>query len=625
MSQEKQGKLKIFLGYAAGVGKTYSMLEAARVRQSEGVDVVIALAVTHGRKETEKLLVGLEVLPTREITYHGAAFQEIDLNGILARRPELVIVDELAHSNIPGSRHIKRYMDVEELLAAGIDVYTTLNIQHLESFQDSIEQATGVSVRERVPDRILDTASEIELIDLPPEELLERLRQGKVYVPDQAARAIHKFFRIENLQILREIALRKTAAIVDSDRVKRHHVTTYGVAPKLLASIGPSPFSERVVRLTKRLADMLQAEWLVVSVETPEMELRSLDEKNQVRKHLKLAEELGAKVITLPGESIADTIFTYAKANRVTQIVLGHSLRSWWQRFWYKSPVDELVRKDGAIDIYVISSGKNEATERNESVWAKVEKEHHPRKIAKDIFLPLGLVGLLTAVVTPLCECFSSTLLAISYFFSVFLAAIFLKPCSFYVYVAAAIISLDVVCTDLRNWFLEGDLFLFSVAIFFIGGMVNYLTTKNRRLVAAAVSHHQEVFRLFDLSRDLAAALGPAVMLARLNQHIKTVIQAEAILYFIEDKTYKQIGSVDSPFDMTEKMAAEWAIDHQEAAGFETDTLPSAKGLWIPLTVARRRVGSLGIYSKGLSLIEHRPLLEAFAHLMALSLDRGEN
>lgn len=218
MPSERRGRLKIFLGYAAGVGKTFSMLEGARQKKNEGVDVVIGLAVTHGRKETERLLEGLEILPTAKVPYKGVELAELDVDGVLRRAPALVIVDELAHTNVPGSRHIKRYMDVEELLEAGIDVYTTLNIQHLESFQDSIEQATGVAVHERVPDRTLDEANEVELVDLAPEELLERLRQGKVYVPDQAARAIHKFFKKENLQLLREIALRKTAAIVDTGR-----------------------------------------------------------------------------------------------------------------------------------------------------------------------------------------------------------------------------------------------------------------------------------------------------------------------------------------------------------------------------------------------------------------------
>ncbi len=619
---EKKGKLKIFLGYAAGVGKTYAMLEAAGVRQAEGVDVLIGLALTHGRKETEKLLVGLEVFPTVGIKYKGVELQELDLDGILRRKPQLVIVDELAHTNIPGSRHHKRYLDVEEILDAGIDVYTTLNIQHLESFQDPIEQATGIAIRERVPDRILDAADEIELVDLAPEELLERLRQGKVYVPDQAQRAIHKFFKMENLQLLREIALRKTAAIVDSGRVKMTKELSLGIAPKLLASIGPSPFSERVIRVAKRLADMLKAEWLVAFVETPDMAYRAPDEKSQIGKHLRLAEELGAKAIILPGESIADTIFLYAKANGVTQIILGHSLMPWWKRFWYKSPVDELVRKDDAIDIYVISSGKGEKVKgqlRSSGARFPSFSELLPK-----IALPFGLVLLLTIILCPFAEYFSPTSLAISYFLSVALAALFLRPISFYVYVFFAIFMLDAVYVkDFDQWILRGEPLLFSAATLSIGVMVNMLVERHRRLVGTVVSRHQEIFRLYDLSRDLAAAIGPHDMLALLNQHLAVLSPAEGLLYLIEEGQRKQLGQVATPFDMTETMAAEWAIDHQEAAGFETDTLPSAKGLWLPLTVAHRRVGALGIYAGGKSLSDQRPLLEAFAHLMALSLDRG--
>jgi two-component system sensor histidine kinase KdpD len=628
MNQDRRGRLKIFLGYAAGVGKTYTMLEGARQKKAEGIDVVIALAVTHGRKETEKLLEGLESLPTAKIPYKGVELAELDLDGVLQRKPSLAIVDELAHTNVPGSRHIKRYMDVEELLGAGIDVYTTLNIQHLESFQDPIEHATGVVVRERVPDRILDEADEVELVDLAPEELLERLRQGKVYVPEQAARAIHKFFKKENLQLLREIALRKTAAIVDTGRGRIPGETvTAQVAPKLLASIGPSPFSERVIRVTKRLADMLKAEWLVASVETPEMAFRPEEQRRQLAHHLRLAEDLGAKVVTLPGESIADTIFEYAKTHGVTQIILGHSLMPWFKRLWKRSPVDELVRKDAAIDVYVISSGVVGGE--------KLEVPSVPSKVARTTFrmfstlvIPLMVVGLFTIALAPFCDVLSPTSFAIAYLLSTALAALFLPPISFYIYVVSALFMLDAVyVTDIEQWLTQGEPLLFAISTFVIGIVVNRLTSKQRWLAAAAVYRHQEMLRLFELSRDLAAASGSEAMLTRVNQHLGVLAQAEAVLYLKENGEYKKFGAVDAVFDATEQMAALWAIGHKEIAGMGTDTLPSARGMWIPLSVADRSVlGALGVYPKeGASLDEHRPILEAFAHLMALSLDRSED
>jgi two-component system sensor histidine kinase KdpD len=597
------------------------MLEAARVRKAEGVDIVVGLAMTHGRKETERLLEGLEIVPSMKVSYKGVQLDEFDLDGILRRSPEIALVDELAHTNIPGSRHVKRYMDVEELLESGIDVYTTLNIQHLESFQDPIEQATGIVVRERVPDKILDEADEIELIDLAPEDLLERLRQGKVYVPDQAARAVHKFFRKENLELLREISLRKTASIVDSSRTKGPtKVEAHKLAPKLLASIGPSPFSERVVRVTKRLADMLRAEWLVVSVETPDTAFLSEEQKGLISNHLKLAEELGAKVLRLPGESIADTILEFAQANRVTQIILGHSMMPWYRRLYKRSPVDELVKKGGTIDIYVISSGQGEKLQ-----YQPLKKPTKARSFFYSLFLPLTLVGLLTLIIDPLSRVLSLTLIALFYLLSVALAALFLPPLSFYVYVVAAIFVLDsFYIRDLDMWMPHGEPILFSAATFLVGVLVNRLTFTQRRLAKIAVARHQELLRLFDVSKDLAAAAGPAAMLSRLSHHLLTFMPAEALLYVSEDGEFKKIGHTTSPFDATEEMAARWAVEHQEAAGRETDTLPSAKGFWLPLTVARKKVGALGIYPVGNSSYkEHEALLTAFAHLMALSLDRS--
>ncbi len=311
-TRQARGKLKIFLGYAAGVGKTYAMLEAAHQRQAEGVEVVVGYIETHGRAETEALVANLEVIPRQQVTYRGTTLPEMDVDAVLARRPQLALVDELAHTNAPGSRHPKRYLDVEELLGAGIDVYTTMNVQHLESLNDVVAQITGVTVHEKVPDSILDEAGEIEVVDLPPPELLQRLQEGKVYVPEQAARAIQQFFRMGNLTALRELALRRSAERVDEQM--RAYMQTRAIpgpwpaGERLLVCVSSSALGERLVRAARRLADELKAEWLAVHVGTPGDARQSQANADQVAHILQLTEELGGKAVTLPGQNVADAI-----------------------------------------------------------------------------------------------------------------------------------------------------------------------------------------------------------------------------------------------------------------------------------------------------------------------------
>src|SRR5512143_1713896 len=315
--KEKRGKLKIFLGAAPGVGKTYEMLTAARRRKEEGVDVVVGVVETHGRAETEAQLAGLEAIPRRQVEYKGRTLSEMDLDAILKRRPALVLVDELAHTNAEGSRHPKRYQDVAEILDAGIDVYTTLNIQHLESLNDVVAQVTGVVIHETIPDRVIDEASEIEVIDLPPEELLLRLKEGKVYIPDQAARAIQEFFRKGNLTALREMSLRRAAERVDNQM--RSYMRTRAIpavwpaSERLLVCISPSPYAEKIVRTARRLADELNADWFVVYVEVATKPDLGLAHRARIDGALRLAESLGAKARTIAGHSIEKAVLAYAR------------------------------------------------------------------------------------------------------------------------------------------------------------------------------------------------------------------------------------------------------------------------------------------------------------------------
>ena len=351
----KRGRLKIFLGYVAGVGKTYAMLEAAHQRREQGIDIVVGYIETHKRKETEELVEGLEVLPRKQVEYHNVSLPEMDVDGVITRRPQLVLVDEFAHTNAPGSRHPKRYQDVQEILAAGIDVYTTLNIQHLESLNDIVAQVTGVIVRETIPDRVIDEASEIEVIDLPPDELLVRLQEGKVYVPDQAARAIQKFFRKGNLTALREMSLRRAAERVD-DQMRAYMQTRaiqgiWAAGERLLVCISPSPLSERLIRTTRRLADELNAEWIALYVETPQFASMSQEKRDRVANILQLAEDLGARSYTLSSsssmDSVSQTVIEFAHKNNITKIVMGKPLRPRWQELIRGSLVDKLIHKSG--------------------------------------------------------------------------------------------------------------------------------------------------------------------------------------------------------------------------------------------------------------------------------------
>ena len=357
---EERGKLKIFLGAAPGVGKTYAMLQAAQAKMNDGVDVVVGVVETHGRRETEVLLKGFELVPRLRAEYKGRTLDEMDLDAVLARRPGLVLVDELAHTNAPGSRHAKRYSDIEELIEAGIDVYTTLNIQHVESLNDVVAKVTRIRIRETVPDRILDRADDIEVIDLSPEDLIHRLREGKVYVPEQAARAIKHFFSPGNLTALRELALRRTAQRVDEQMLNymRMHAISgpWAAAERVLVCVNELPGGPELIRHAKRIADRLHAPWIAVFVDTGRQERSDAGALDRVAETMRLAAKLGGKTITLPGSKIADEIIDYARANNITQIILGRSARSRWYELLHGSVVRDLLQKSGGISVHVIAS-----------------------------------------------------------------------------------------------------------------------------------------------------------------------------------------------------------------------------------------------------------------------------
>ena len=360
----KRGKLKIFLGYAAGVGKTYSMLQDARSR-SHDTDLAVGIVETHKRLETAELLQGLEIIPNKKIEYRGVTLSEMDIDAVLARHPQLVLVDELAHTNAPVSRHPKRYQDVMELLDAGIDVYTTLNVQHIESLRDTVEQITGISMHETIPDTVIDTAEEIRLVDLPPDELLQRLKEGKVYVPEQVAHAMEDFFRKGNLTALRELTMRAAAERVD-EQVRSYMYShsirgPWATGERLMVCISPSSSGSRLVRTARRLATQLAAEWFAVYVETPDNLRLSPGESERLTTTLRLAEEMGAKAITIQGNSISEAVIDYAIKNNITKIVVGKPLRRRWLKLRDEVVLDRIIHQSEDIDVYVVS-GSGEPT-----------------------------------------------------------------------------------------------------------------------------------------------------------------------------------------------------------------------------------------------------------------------
>ncbi|MCL4266913.1 MAG: sensor histidine kinase KdpD [Anaerolineae bacterium] len=629
--QQTHGRLKIFLGYAAGVGKTYAMLEAAHQRQAEGVDVVVGYVETHGRAETQTLLDGLELVPRHQVEYRGTTLPEMDIDAVLARRPQLALVDEFAHTNAPGSRHPKRYLDVIDLLDAGIDVYTTLNIQHLESLNDVVAQITGIVVRETVPDRVLDEASELQFVDLPPDELLKRLKEGKVYVPDQAARAIQKFFRKGNLTALREIALRRAAEQVDEQM--RAYMQTRAIpgpwpaSERLLVCVSPSPLSEKLVRGTRRLADELNAEWFAVYVELPAHERLSLTERDRVARTLLLAEELGAKTVTAPGHTITDTVVNYARSHNVTKIIVGKPLRPRWQEWLRGSVVDQLIRQSGSIDVYVISSEPERPSPLvNTQSW----RSHTPwSRYAYGV----GLVGLATALGELLHPPLSVTNVLIIYLFVQIVAGVFLGRGPAILASILGVLTFDFFFVPPQYTFAVADTeyVLTFAGLFAVGMVISYLTARLRQQAERAQQRANEAANLYELGRALAVASEMETITQTVIDHITETFSREAAIFLPDANGSQTLQLVaHSPEfvpDENETAVATWAFEHGQPAGRGTNTLPAAYSRYLPLKTANGVEGVLGVRPQAETALlspEQRRLLEAFAGLAALAVERAQ-
>ena len=625
--QNRRGKLKIFLGYAPGVGKTYTMLEAARLRKKD-TDIVVGIVETHGRVETEALLEGLEVVPRRQVEYRGIKLTEMDIDAVLARHPQLALVDELAHENAPDSRHPKRYQDIEELLEAGIDVYTTLNIQHIESGRNTVAQITGVWVRETVPDVFVDNASEIEMVDLPPDELLKRLKEGKVYIPEQIAPATESFFRKGNLTALRELAMRTAGKHVGEQTLaymKTHGITgPWPSTERLLVCISSSPAGNRVVRNARRLAYQLGAEWYVVYVETPDAHL-SPGQQERLTSTLRMADRMGAQVATIQGNSVINAVTEFAAKNNITKIVVGKSQKNWWSRLFSRSIVNQLIRRSEHFDVYIVGSrGEPAQSEPRKTAG----KETHPNWLR--YLYGLGLVALATLLGQWIHGVFATTTVAMLYLLAVVITAYLWGLGPSILVSVIGVLAFDFFHVPPYLTFRVADTqYIFTfLALLLVGIVISYLAMRVRRQTESTRRRERETAALYSLGRDLAISSDLESYILAITKRAKETFGHDAIVFLPDPpkkETLKPYTSIPNiTIDENELAAAVWSFQHQRIVGHGTDTLPSAKAQYLPLVTARGAVGVIAISAidtSGELTIEQERLLEAYADLAAVAIE----
>jgi two-component system sensor histidine kinase KdpD len=626
----RRGKLVIFFGAAPGVGKTYAMLEAARTERDLRRDVVLGVVETHGRFDTGALVIGLELLPRRKVTHRAMVLEEFDLDAALARKPGLILIDELAHTNAPGSRHAKRWQDVEELLDAGIDVYATLNVQHIESLNDVVAQITGVVVRETVPDRVLEEATEVRLIDLPPDELLERLQEGKVYIPEQARRAIESFFRKGNLIALRELALRSTAERVDAQmRLYKTEHNIRGVWPtteRLLVSVSPSPSSARLVRAARRMAASLQADCIAVSVETPASLRMSETDRERLSANLRLAEELGAEPVRLKGEHAAEELVRYARERNATKIVIGKPTHPRWRDLASPSFLDEVVRSSGDIDVYVISGADTAPAQASGT-----PSRRRPRVDPRAYVASLAAAVAATAIAWLLFGRRQLADVVMVYLLGILLVSL---RFGYGPSIAAAVLSvllldfffvppyLSFAVTDLQH------VVMFAV-MFVVAVVVSNLTRRVRVQADEARYRERRTASLYGVSRELAATRATTNLALVAARHVHDVFDAKVAVWLEgTEGRLDNAATGDHAFIPNEEEAgvAEWVFSHGKPAGRGTDTLPSASALYVPLRGAQGRIGVLGVQPKDPRRFqdpEQRTLLDVFASQVGSAIERS--
>ncbi|WP_241284980.1 DUF4118 domain-containing protein [Burkholderia cenocepacia] len=641
--KQRRGQLKIFFGASAGVGKTYAMLQAARQRRQEGVDVVVGIVETHGRSETAALLDGLDVLPPARIDYRGRTLAEFDLDGALARAPQLILVDELAHSNVQGARHLKRWQDVYELLDAGIDVYTTVNVQHLESLNDVVGAITGIRVWETVPDRVFDAADEVTLVDLPAEELLERMRDGKVYLAQQAERAVRNFFRKGNLIALRELALRRTADRVDAQmreyRADRSIQRIWQARERLLVCVGPGPEAPTLVRAAARLAASLKADWIAVYVETPRLQRLPDARRQRTLDALKLAAELGAETATLAGADAVAALIGYAKVRDVSKLVAGGSPKVGLARRFARPFGEQLAERAGDVDLMLIrASASDEARAAPLDARARDWRDAFAqfgthRSPPRHYAYAAAICAAITVVASVVSGRLDLTNLVMLYLLGVVFSAVRLGRGPGVLQSFLSVAAFDFFFVPPRMSFSVSDTqyLLTFFGMLLTSLVISHLTSTLTRQASVAQRRERRTGAIYAMARELGAALTTEQIVEIGSRHVGEVFRARVAFLLPDsaDQVRQKIEEPDAAVTLTgaelDSDVGQWVYDQQKPAGRGTDTLPATAALYLPLKAPMRTRGVLAVASREpreLEVPEQQRMLDAFAAQIALALER---
>jgi len=640
-AKAKRGRLKIFFGAAAGVGKSYAMLLAARERRAENLDVVVGLIETHGRKETQALLEGLEVLPTRKIDYKGTILHEFDLDAALKRRPSIILVDELAHTNAPGCRHPKRWQDIHELLDAGIDVYTALNVQHLESLNDDIGQISGIRVWETVPDTVYEDADEIELVDLPPDELLIRLKEGKIYLPQQAQEAIKHFFRKGNLIALRELALRQTANRVDAqmlDYREDHAIRDiWQVNERILVCIGPNSLAERLVRAGKRLAASLRGEWIVVYVETPQLQRLSAEKRDAVLRVLRMAEQLGAETVTLSAPDMSKALVDFSKERNVTKIVMGKPSRRGWRRWLLGSVVDKIISEAHNINVYLLGSPQGEGKIQEASLFNRAPLPGLKNRLGKSgknryldyiwVTIVIGLCSLLAEIMVGKFEL--ANMVMVYLLGVIFVATRFGRGPSIMASILG-VAALDFFFVSPYLTFSVADSqYLVTLGAMLTVAMVTSSLMANVRSQAKVAAHRERrASALYTMSKELSRSQSEDDIVRTAVRQVYSEFSSRNVILFPNNNgrvVYPKQKSIAESLHGADLSIAQWVFDHNEMAGQGTNTLPGASAIYFPINNEDKVLGVLALLPVNLRRVflpEQQKLLETFLRQIGQAVER---
>jgi len=629
-AQEGRGRLKVFLGAAPGVGKTWEMLTDGRQRREAGVDVVIGVVETHGRRETEALVHGHEIIPRRDVDHQGHSLGEMDIDAILARHPQLVLVDELAHTNAPGSRHPKRYQDVEELLDAGIDVYSTINIQHVESLNDVVASFTRVRVRETVPDSILENA-EIEVVDIPPDELIERLRDGKVYIPQEATRALTHFFSKSNLTALRELALRRAAQAVDAqmlDHVRSHALAgSFAVGERIVVAVSELPVAAELVRAGKRLADALRAPWTAVYIETRRSQGMIDDDRRQLADTLALASRLGASTATVPAASVVEGLRAFAADARATQIVIGKSARPWWFEMRHGSVVDQLVRTIDDVAVHVLPGEPDAKPGQPRSAvvvpgrWGK----------SSDYLLALAMVVAMTALGRLLIEVIDLGNISLLYLVPVmFAAATFGVRAGLFAGLASSLAYNFFFLPPTGTLTVNNPENVVSILVLLgVAVVTSQFAARVRAQADLAQSSARQNAALASFSRLLIAAPDQESLMHAICAEVGRLLDVRTALLLpsADGPMLRAAVPPEDRLEQIERAAAQWAMDNEQPAGRGSSTLTASDWLFHPLRTTRGVLGVLGLTrddAREPVRSDQVPLLMSLLDQASIALDRME-